>query len=1121
MKLRAALRFFVLFPLVQVGLSQSPVVPMATTDQNRSGSLPFSSSVGTSIEHVDLASGALQLHIPLLSVSAHGVTSALYLNYASNLVDQIKAFDSFGNPIFKLGAAMRNGWQLNASPSTTSSVGIALIKVTCSTSTPNNPRFESYHVNTIAYDSVQSQHTLISQNGGGQCGGPIANEGLDGNADGWSYSNSHLINPDGTGASDPDGGISPNGNSYSALTDPLNRPLYTLSSTTNPDGSPTNSYTYYDSNGIPRTIVIVWETLPWSTNFGTLGDFTGGSLNVVASVTLGNGQQYTFHYEPGWDNLSEVDLPAGGKINYTYANTNGAGDCNDPDYYSERRYVTSRLETVGGITSTWNISIPPYGHCSYATAISTVTYPDQHQSVISSTYGSITDMRIYPGSAQGNPLREYQVGYYSDTNPKFDNCIGDYNPDASDQDLAPIGMRLASVETILENGLHSRTEYDYDSVSYQYASDHCSTGPVSYNYTTSRGDVTEIREYDWGNGAPGPLLRRTDKTYLHISGPNASAYASANIVDKVISSVVRDGAGNVVAQAQYGFDDYSPSDGGGMSQTSNAPGHDYVNFSSANTLRGNLTQVKKWLNTTGSWLTTSFGYDDLGNIVSSRDPNGNSTAWSYSDRWAAAGSSTCLPAANSYAFPTQTVMAAGTGMSETSQTTYYPCTSLVQAVQDPNDLAAGRNGTTWVFDAIGRPTQKNLADGGQQQWAYTDTVPTSVSVTTLASPDPSVNSFTAYDNLGRTTQTQLTSDPAGTDIVYRTYDGMGRAHSVSNPYRSTSDSTYGVTTYTYDALNRKTLELESDNVSQSQWSYLGNCVTFTDEAHNARVQCSDALGRLTRITEPGSLQTVYAYDALNNLMTVTQSGTSSETPRIRRFTYDSLSRLITATNPEIGTVCYGTWATGQCTGGYDGNGNLLYKTDARGITTNYIYDALNRLTSKSYSGTSAQTATLSSCYQYDSGGNGNGNLIGRLVHEWTTSVGCASTLPSSGYVTRRSILAYDAMGRPLSEQQCHRTNCTSGSVPYDSTMRYDLAGHTISLWNDVHALSLGQSYDSAGRLVSIGSSIFDSTHPANLFSVSSFTPFDAIQNMTLGTNINVMKSYDDRLRPTGETASHP
>src|SRR5579864_4870107 len=91
--------------------------------------------------------------------------------------------------------------------------------------------------------------------------------------------------------------------------------------------------------------------------------------------------------------------------------------------------------------------------------------------------------------------------------------------------------------------------------------------------------------------------------------------------------------------------------------------------------------------------------------------------------------------------------------------------------------------------------------------------------------------------------------------------------------------------------------------------------------------------------------TQYSYDVLENMLSVTQKGdpavTGSSLWRVRTFSYDSLSRLLTATNPESGTL----------SNTYDADGNLLQKTspapNQTGTATqavSYCYDALNRVT---------------------------------------------------------------------------------------------------------------------------------------------------------------------------------
>ncbi len=144
--------------------------------------------------------------------------------------------------------------------------------------------------------------------------------------------------------------------------------------------------------------------------------------------------------------------------------------------------------------------------------------------------------------------------------------------------------------------------------------------------------------------------------------------------------------------------------------------------------------------------------------------------------------------------------------------------------------------------------------------------------------------------------------------------------------------------------------------SYLQWIYTGNAIDYYDEASHHWSRTTDAKGQLTNVVEPNTAATVYGYNSLGDLTSVTQPGVSGETARNRSFSYDSLGRLITASNPETGTICYGVWSDSKCVNGYDANSNLLAKTDARGVVTSYQYDTTNRLTQKSYSdGTSAST----------------------------------------------------------------------------------------------------------------------------------------------------------------------
>jgi hypothetical protein len=64
-----------------------------------------------------------------------------------------------------------------------------------------------------------------------------------------------------------------------------------------------------------------------------------------------------------------------------------------------------------------------------------------------------------------------------------------------------------------------------------------------------------------------------------------------------------------------------------------------------------------------------------------------------------------------------------------------------------------------------------------------------------------------------------------------------------------------------------------------------------------------------------------------------------------------------------------------------------------------------------------------------------------------------------------------------------------------------------------------QTFDSAGRLTTVGSSWSDTTHLGTLFSAPSYQPFGALSSWLLGGHLAVTRSYDNRLRVTGQSAA--
>jgi len=133
-------------------------------------------------------------------------------------------------------------------------------------------------------------------------------------------------------------------------------------------------------------------------------------------------------------------------------------------------------------------------------------------------------------------------------------------------------------------------------------------------------------------------------------------------------------------------------------------------------------------------------------------------------------------------------------------------TGLLTSATDENSKQ-----TSFAYDAFFRSTQVNLADGGHTSWAYNDTSSNVVTTTALASGSNRVDTA-ELDGLGRVTQSQLNSDPAGADYVDTTYDALGRIETVSNPHRPSSPlPSDGTTTLSYDALSRLTSVQHADS----------------------------------------------------------------------------------------------------------------------------------------------------------------------------------------------------------------------------------------------------------------------------------------------------------------------
>lgn len=1006
-----------------------------------------------------------------------------------------------------------------------------------------------------------------------------------------------------------------------SLTDTLGRQVVTISGTSTSPGP-----TAYQVGGL--SYIPTWGTttanfpttgseLPWTNSVyqeigvGCKAYFTVASsaINVITAISLPNSQQYRISYDPTWGLPQEIDYPDGGWVRYTWKvsdtpNTlatfdgNAGGDyppiwgaCNY--IYSAPVVATRTMGYTPGVTAQYQQFT--YYTCwnSSSAAPTCPSNPDGHNPANQNTTPAATyptDPRVWQWKATQvvstsylpNNTTETSTTYYT-----YGSVFQSYQPNSGGQLRAQLpvestidyqdwnGTLIKTVNKVWADQLTMASETD----TYPNA------GSAKTNYTyVSISEVLsylqEKDEYDFGQTSP---FKTTKYSYYSFTGPSLLT-ETPGVTVGVPSQVIVSSGGTTFAETDATYDGSTPSGVSNLPQGT----HDAAYEGTSPFLsRGNPTKVVRCTSGTGSSCagpTTTYTYDEAGQVLSRTDPCGNATCsdmsgTNHKTSYSYADSYTILSGGKNVAYPSGTnTDALLTQITDplgfTQNFTYDFNSSYLTSATDENGQP-----TYYVYnDSLNRPTSTTYPDGGQTEIAYDDAAPNpTVTTCTLmsgtqgaacspTSPPPGWKTSAAVrDGLDHVIETEIISDPSGTDNVTMSYDGEGHLYSQSNPFRGSAPPANTTTTYYYDALGR-TIEQQNADGSLLQTCYnhtpsspaVANCSALlnqnttagsitgtwedsTDENGNHWQRASDAFGRLTQVAEPNgasqspTMVTSYSYDPLNNLLGVKQWGgpVNSSGSRVRNFYYNSLSQLTSGSNPETGAVGYT----------YDLNGNVFTKTDMRNVMTTYSYDSLNHLLGKSYSNDPINTP--SSCYLY--GTSTSGNTVERLIDEWTQNpsvVGCSPSFPpSGGYLTASANFAYDAMGRLRSEQQYTPASVAKGTS-YPMAYTYDLAGNLTSSTTGAAPPSMTfqapaapcagapsfstvtfmfvNCYDGAGRMASVTSNA--GSGPTSLFTTQGYAPFGALTNATYGSSgsssnaVTLTRTYDPRtMRITSET----
>lgn len=842
---------------------------------------------------------------------------------------------------------------------------------------------------------------------------------------------------------------------------------------------------------------------------------------IIQPAQLGGGS-YIFSYNApsaspfptqttyGWGEISGVTLPSGAQVSYSYT-MDGQDGPSGVDFTRDilKNYPTAKTLTYNKeydgtstqVTETWSYSVN--------STSGTITSPD----------GSVTSQGFGSTEPDSSGYQDWKSGL----SLKSVGADGTKTEKLWERNY-PVGCSTGNslCQNVNSNNPYVKTEFT--SIK-DAAGNYTQTAIRDYTYDKN-GNVTQTAEYEFVpystvprnqsgevTGIPSGITpKRTAVTAYYADTPDAGTIStdgdmyiystSPKLKNAVKSSEVRNGSSQAFSRTEMFYDNLSTP------------------------TNGNLTQSKVWDSAKGNYsnpltasnsISSSIAYNSYGMPTSTTDGNSNQTQITYGSVQTPNGYVTDL-------YPTQTVSAYGTAVAQTATAEYDFSTGLVKKTTALGNTAQENVVSETEYDALGRLKKAKAAVGtAQEVWTqttYDDANRKIIVKSDLETKGDGRKVATQfYDQLGRVRLSKTLEDSAiqsatnetdGIKVQTRYLTGNPYSYQLtSNPYRANYSSNASaeqsmgwtqsktkndgkhseVETFSGAALPTAFGGSNTSSTGKVQTDADANRTLVTDQAGKQRISKSNALGQLTDVWEvtasdastiavsfpnqtlSAGYQTSYSYDTLSNLTAVNQ-GTQQTN---RTFSYSSLSRLKSASNPESGTIDYL----------YDANGNLTRKTDARAIQTNYSYDALNRVTLRDYS-----DSTPDVTYTYDNGTNAKGRL---------TKV--SSTVSTTEYT------GFDLLGRVLSHKQ------TTDGNAYTTAYSYNLSG---ALMEEIYPSTrvVRNVLNNNGDLSQVQSKKNVNAGFWNYAEHFTFTAAGAVSSMQLGNGKWESTVFNSRLQPT-------
>jgi len=516
----------------------------------------------------------------------------------------------------------------------------------------------------------------------------------------------------------------------------------------------------------------------------------GSKETVVTAIKLPNDQQYQVLYNDPFGLVSKIIFPNGGYIQYDWG-VNSASEAgtfegaiqppmNPPEDAGQCSVVYDtpaiqhRYVSYDGVTIaeqqdfTYSTQWTGAGSTQWAHKYTTVTTHD----LIAGTQ-STTSYTYTPVPAPDQPAMVLPDYSFAGQIPMEQTVI---QSDSSGTPLKTVTETwsdpylMTSQKTTLPTGASSNISSN-----------------IVYKYSPSTSQLTEMDEYNFGQSSIG---RKTITNYQSFS--TFPPYLSSSPIDGLpCQSIVYGSTGTAVAETDYLYDGGTSVCGtAGTPSVTSVSGlptlpmstHDETHYGQASAIaRGNATSIIKKCFPNCTNATSTYTYDETGQIMSSTDPCGNTnctdvtganhtTTYCYTDSCAVVSQS-----GGTNAYVTKITRPTVNGVTASTYYSHNLADGKLISSTDENLKATSYHYNTQPSqcsqpNTFDRLSEIDYPDGGKTEYCYNDSIP-SVTTSELLIGSTWKTSVSTMDGIGHVIHSRQTSDPAGTDTVDTTYDG--------------------------------------------------------------------------------------------------------------------------------------------------------------------------------------------------------------------------------------------------------------------------------------------------------------------------------------------------------------